>query len=943
MLIKAKIGAPKPGFAELEQPVLNQVLDNTVSVFEAPEGYLLTDSLASVFLEHGISSCWVRLGLEDCDPGTLLLSLMSGAKRLLPTIGETTFAKMRRKPGPIAGWEPLYIQLAVEFNHLLPRGTILVLEGVDYLNYSPVCLRLLGDNFLPHLGFYLHTVIISNQPLPRAVMPAGTVIYDIRNLQLDEELGMRVLNRMETGLSGEAINRTILLSEGRAAALASLMNASVLVGPSQVDREVRRAGNLQDLLIRVARISLEGANEKALQALSLALQVEYSHPSMTRFSQPEGPWLQPLEDGWNRLRNLWAQPLQKVLKAKLFSKSPLAEQAANFLINNQGVYQVVNLYLKQRNPVQAAHVIEKMAEEMMDLGQWATLNAWLKQLPTNVLHEWPWLIYFGGKISATQGNLEVAHKSFARSSELFLQQENKRGACLSMLAESESASWRGELMFSKERALSAFVLAQRAGLRLYETWSAWQMGRLATQAGDLDEALAWFTPAAAAADKAGYVPLGELLHLAEDLIRRQRELEREKIHHQKALVESERAQEEVLARLQNLLESPPENLDELLDTYGWTDTPLMPGTPVSIYFMPDSTENTGLSGLFTILTHFLGRQNPVQRIGMEGRWTEIVENGRTHPTASDGESGRPVPLPEDDTVSASGLEMITPGSVGEGSLPAPSLAFQSGMAETQPDQDDSTDAQAGLKVNLLGPFCVTLDDRILKEWTHKKGQEIFKYLVVHRNQLTSREVLMDTFWHDAAPDSARNSLNVALYNLRRILKTSDDYPLIQFHDGGYRLATDVDVWVDIEEFEERVQEGRKLEAGRLNTAALQEYEKAIALYKGDFLEDDPYEEWPMITRERLRVAYLDTLDRSSQMYLSQSDYDACIALCHMILGYDSCREDAHCRLMHCYSQLGQVYLALRQYQECVDALKAELDVSPAATTTALYEKIRQRK
>jgi DNA-binding SARP family transcriptional activator len=122
-----------------------------------------------------------------------------------------------------------------------------------------------------------------------------------------------------------------------------------------------------------------------------------------------------------------------------------------------------------------------------------------------------------------------------------------------------------------------------------------------------------------------------------------------------------------------------------------------------------------------------------------------------------------------------------------------------------------------------------------------------------------------------------------------------------------------------------------------------EYEAAISLYQGDFLEQNPYEEWTLLDRERLRVAYLDTLDRLSQIYFSQERYAACITVCQLVLARDRCREDAHCLLMRCYSRQGQYPLALQQYQRCVEALRDELDVEPAPETTQLYEALRRRE
>jgi DNA-binding SARP family transcriptional activator len=202
---------------------------------------------------------------------------------------------------------------------------------------------------------------------------------------------------------------------------------------------------------------------------------------------------------------------------------------------------------------------------------------------------------------------------------------------------------------------------------------------------------------------------------------------------------------------------------------------------------------------------------------------------------------------------------------------------------------------------------------------------------------------MDQFWPDAAPEAARNNLNVAVHGLRQALKAASDRQIVLFQDGAYRLNPEMAIWLDVEEFERHVATGRRLEAAGQLAAATAEYEVATGLYQGDYLADDPYEECPVLTRERLRVAYLDTLDRLAQLYFSQGQYATCAAMCQRTLAYDNCREDAHCRLMRCYSRQGQQHLALRQYQACVEALRADLEVEPAPTTIELYERIRRRE
>jgi DNA-binding SARP family transcriptional activator len=153
----------------------------------------------------------------------------------------------------------------------------------------------------------------------------------------------------------------------------------------------------------------------------------------------------------------------------------------------------------------------------------------------------------------------------------------------------------------------------------------------------------------------------------------------------------------------------------------------------------------------------------------------------------------------------------------------------------------------------------------------------------------------------------------------------------------------MELWLDVEEFEHCVEQGQRLESQLQITEAIAEYEIAINLYRGDFLAENPYEGWTVLERERLRITYLDTLDHLSQIYFDQERYGLCVTLCQLILNRDLCREDAHCRLMRCYSRLGQGPLALRQYQICAEALQTELEVVPAPETTEIYERIHRHE
>lgn len=282
-------------------------------------------------------------------------------------------------------------------------------------------------------------------------------------------------------------------------------------------------------------------------------------------------------------------------------------------------------------------------------------------------------------------------------------------------------------------------------------------------------------------------------------------------------------------------------------------------------------------------------------------------------------------------------------------LPAEVVAIQSPTdvapvihQESKPAQEVVSEMPLSVSVHMLGNFNLTVQETPLN-LSSSRSLSLLKYLLLNHKQQTPREMLLDIFWPDVSMERGRNNLNVALNGIRTSLRTVTDTPMILYKDNAYGMAQDLQFWVDVEEFERLIQSGRRLEAQNRLTSAISDYETAISLYQGDFLEENPYENWTVLPRERLRLTYLTTLDRLNHIYYNQKNYVMCITISQLILSRDRCREDAHSMLMRCYSRQGQDHLALRQYQACVEALRMELDVSPAPETTKLYELIRQHK
>lgn len=245
-----------------------------------------------------------------------------------------------------------------------------------------------------------------------------------------------------------------------------------------------------------------------------------------------------------------------------------------------------------------------------------------------------------------------------------------------------------------------------------------------------------------------------------------------------------------------------------------------------------------------------------------------------------------------------------------------------------------------LTARLLGPMMVTVNGRVV-DTTSRRTRHVLAYLLLHRRSAVPRDVLMDTFWPDARPGAARNSLHVALTGVRRVLGAAWPGPVLERRHGNYRLAPQLAVWVDVDEFERAYRVGLQAQRAGDDERARAAYAAADRLYGGELLAEDPYAEWAAMARETLRLDLLDTLRRLADLHAAVGDHAGAVLVARRALDIDPCSEPVHRRLMRSYRDTDQVHLALTQFHRCSEQLWRDHRVAPSAETVALHEQLRR--
>ena len=228
------------------------------------------------------------------------------------------------------------------------------------------------------------------------------------------------------------------------------------------------------------------------------------------------------------------------------------------------------------------------------------------------------------------------------------------------------------------------------------------------------------------------------------------------------------------------------------------------------------------------------------------------------------------------------------------------------------------------------------------DWRREKTRQLFQVLLTHRDVPLDRDQICEFLWPGTEPKVSQRNFKVALNALYGVLeparKPGDESAYVLREGTVYGLRPGCDIWIDVEDFQEKILRAERLIEQDLDLA-LNEYEQALNLYLGEYLPEARYLEWSAVEREHLAVLYLQAADKFCEIGLKKRRYQQVIEECQRILAQDSCWERAYRHLMTAYDQLGDHGQVARTYQRCTETLNTELSIKPSDETEQLFHQL----
>lgn len=231
-----------------------------------------------------------------------------------------------------------------------------------------------------------------------------------------------------------------------------------------------------------------------------------------------------------------------------------------------------------------------------------------------------------------------------------------------------------------------------------------------------------------------------------------------------------------------------------------------------------------------------------------------------------------------------------------------------------------------LVVKTLGKFemsdgdCILNDDVIRSDMLKK----LLIYLLMHRDHPSTVMELSEALWEDGEVDNPAGALKNLMYRLRSLLKkVLGDQKYIVTGKGTYTWNNEIDVDFDTEYFEKYYKQGK---AATTKEDMIQNYENALLLYRGEFMENAFEQHWAVTLSTYFHSLFLSIVKNLAELYFEEERYQDMEDVSVYALKVSGVDEEVYCMHIMALVKGNKYDLARKRYDEAVKVLESSLGI-----------------
>jgi len=238
----------------------------------------------------------------------------------------------------------------------------------------------------------------------------------------------------------------------------------------------------------------------------------------------------------------------------------------------------------------------------------------------------------------------------------------------------------------------------------------------------------------------------------------------------------------------------------------------------------------------------------------------------------------------------------------------------------------------GLSISCLGPFELKVDNQIigLEQWKSKKAFTLLQYLITMQGDKVSLDSIVQVLWPDSTVDMSMDNLYTTVYNLRQTLDPTKKraHNWIRNSNRLYWLDVSQIAFLDIIEFEKKIELGKQLESTE-PLKALDTFQQALKLYRGQFLMELDNVSWTNQPRLYYQRNYLHTVFRTCRILVEHcNDYPRAVAILKDAIDKEPYQEFLYKLLIEYLLALGASGEAIKEYETYAYMLEKNFGLAP---------------
>lgn len=247
-----------------------------------------------------------------------------------------------------------------------------------------------------------------------------------------------------------------------------------------------------------------------------------------------------------------------------------------------------------------------------------------------------------------------------------------------------------------------------------------------------------------------------------------------------------------------------------------------------------------------------------------------------------------------------------------------------------------------IEIHTLGEFSITYKNHSISDQENrtKKVWTLIEYIILNHSSEITTDTIINLLWPaDNCSQDPINALKVCLHRAREVLATLDYpvRPMIINKRNTLSWNKAISYTLDCEQFEGYCQEASE----PLLTAEqqIELYEKAFALYKGDFLPKASGDDWAVPITTYYHTLYVQAAQIFLQLLYLLERFDQLVFYAYQAIRIEEYDETIQYYLILGLYRSGNTHAALTQYDHILHLLYDEFGVNPSEQLRNLYKEI----